>query len=45
MTVSATITDHTACLAVGMHGLLPKPWTAQQLTDAPATIRAVAGRD
>ena len=44
MTASATISDRAACLAVGMDGLLPKPWTAQQLTDALATIRVVVDR-
>ena len=39
MTASATVRDRTACLAVGMDGLLPKPWTAQQLADTLATIR------
>ena len=39
MTASATVRDRAACLAVGMDGLLPKPWTAQQLAETLATIR------
>jgi CheY-like chemotaxis protein len=39
MTASANVRVRTACLAVGMDGLLPKPWTAQQLADTLATIR------
>ena len=39
MTASATLSDRTACLAVGMDDVLPKPWTEQQLTDVLARIR------
>jgi len=41
MTASATLSDRSACLAVGMDDLLPKPWTAQQLTDTLDRIRAL----
>ena len=40
MTASATLSDRSACLQVGMDDLLPKPWTAQQLTDLLARLRA-----
>ena len=42
MTASATISDRTACLAVGMDDLLPKPWTEQQLADVLGRIRGRA---
>ena len=39
MTASALLSDRAACLAVGMDGFLPKPWTAQQLTDVLDDLR------
>ena len=39
MTASALLSDHAACLAVGMDGFLPKPWTAQQLSDTLDGLR------
>ncbi|MGJ7439696.1 ATP-binding protein [Aquipuribacter sp. MA13-6] len=33
MTASVLATDREACLRAGMDGVLPKPWTAAQLTD------------
>ena len=40
MTASATLSDRAACLAVGMDDVLPKPWTAQQLTDVLDRLRS-----
>ena len=43
MTASATLFDRAACLAVGMHDVLPEPWTAQQLTDLLDRLRSRSG--
>ena len=40
MTASATLSDRSACLQVGMDDLLPKPWTGQQLSHLLARLRA-----
>jgi len=42
MTASALASDREACRLAGMDGFLPKPWTAQQLTDVLHAVRTAA---
>lgn len=39
MTASALDSDREQCLRAGMDGMLPKPWTAQELTQLLAGLR------
>ena len=39
MTASALDSDRELCLRAGMDGLLPKPWTAQELTTLVSSLR------